>query len=141
MDNLYFTILKLGIATLKTWAATQTTAPGIAEPNRIFKPPVGTPCVRVDFLPAQPWPAGLGVDALNENKGLFQFSLHYPLDAAWGKPTKMVDSLCNAFKRGTRLIEGTCAVTIEKAWPSAGWQDGSFFITPISVAWNCYASN
>ncbi len=141
MDNLYFTILKLGIATLKTWAATQTTVPGIAEPNRIFKPPVGTPWVRVDFLPAQPWPAGLGVDALNENKGLFQFSLHYPLDDAWGKPTKMVDSLCNAFKRGTRLIEGTCAVTIEKAWPSAGWQDGSFFITPISVAWNCYASN
>ncbi len=141
MDNLYFTILKLGIATLKTWAATQTTAPGIAEPNRIFKPPVGTPWVRVGFLPAQPWPAGLGVDALNENKGLFQFSLHYPLDDAWGKPTKMVDSLCNAFKRGTRLIEGTCAVTIEKSWPSAGWQDGSFFITPISVAWNCYASN
>ena len=77
MEDLYFTILKLGIATLKTWAETQTPVPGIAEPNRVFKPPVGSPWVRIDFLPAQPWPAGLGVDALNENKGLFQFSLHY----------------------------------------------------------------
>jgi len=141
VENLDFTILKLGIATLKTWAATQTPVPGIAEPNRVFKPSVDRPWIRVDYMPAQPWPAGLGVDALNENKGLFQFSLHWPLDDAWGKPSKMAGSLCVAFKRGTRLIDGQCAVTIEKSWPSAGWQDGIYFITPISVAWNCYASN
>lgn len=141
MEDLYFNILKLGVAALKTWANKQSPVPGIAEPNRIFSPPVGKPWIRVDFLPAQPWPAGLGVDALNANKGLFQFSLHYPLDEAWGLPTKMADSICVAFKRGTRLIGDGCAVTLEKAWPTAGWQDGTFFVIPISVAWNCYASN
>lgn len=141
MENLYFTITKLGIARLKTWAATRSPVPGIAEPNRLFKPPISAPWIRVDFMPGQPWPAGLGEAAQNENKGLFQFSFHWPLDDAWGLPTKAVDSLCNYFKRGTRLVDGACVVTIEKSWPSAGWQDGAYFVTPISVAWNCYADN
>lgn len=141
MENLYFTILKLGVASLKTWAAAYSPVVSVAEPNKVFKAVTGSPWVRIDFLPAQPWPAGLGVHALNENKGLFQFSLNWPLDTAWGQNTKAVDSLCSAFKRGTRLVENDCAVTIEKAWPSPGWQDGLFYITPISVAWNCYASN
>lgn len=113
----------------------------VVDENRDATPKTKEYWIRADFLPGQPWPAGLGESAPNRYDGLMQLTLNCPKDKSWGEPRRKADELCDVFKRGTRLVEGDLVVTIEKSWSHHGMEGGADYELPVTVSWFCYADN
>ncbi|NJB67498.1 hypothetical protein GGQ74_001138 [Desulfobaculum xiamenense] len=97
--------------------------------------------LRVHLLPATPVQAGLGTDAPNEHKGIFQVDVVVGRGDGPGEACAQVDALCVHFRRGTRCVSGVVTVTVTGVGPGPGLQEGNRYRVPVSISYRAYAAN
>ena len=95
---------------------------------------------RATLLPAETGIATLGVDGLNEERGIYQIDLFYPEGYGATPANTIADAVINTFKRGTTLTDGNISVQVWLSWrlPAQDYTQ-TFYQLPILVRYSCFA--
>lgn len=113
--------------------------PAIAWPNTSFKPTVGELWLRPTILPAESFPASIGIYGTNRLSGVYQIDIFSPLDAGRRPSVQMVDDIIEHFSRGLTIEVDNLVVHIEESWPSASNAEETWYHTPVNVNWYSYS--
>ena len=101
--------------------------------NSTVTPTSGTPYQRTNLLRANPDNPTIGATHYRE-LGVFQVSLHYPLNAGPSPAETRAELVRTQFKRGTTLTSGGITVTIDGTPTIAsGFVDGDRWVVPVSI--------
>lgn len=101
--------------------------------NSTVTPTSGTPYQRANLLRANPDNPTIGTTHYRE-LGVFQVSLHYPLNAGPSPAETRAELVRTQFKRGTTLTNGGITVTIDGTPTIAsGFVDGDRWVVPVSI--------
>ena len=101
--------------------------------NSTVTPTSGTPYQRTNLLRANPDNPTIGTTHYRE-LGVFQVSLHYPLNAGPSPAETRAELVRTQFKRGTTLTSGGITVTIDGTPTIAsGFVDGDRWVVPVSI--------
>lgn len=104
-----------------------------AYENVAFTPVSGTAFQRTNLLRANPDNPIIGTGFYRE-LGVFQVSLHYPLNAGPSPAETRAELVRTQFKRGTTLTSGGITVTIDGTPTIAsGFVDGDRWVVPVSI--------
>lgn len=121
---------------LSAHVATLSPALPIAWANVAYTPIVGTPFMRVNFLPAQTYNPSMGVGALDLKRytGIMQVTLFYPINQGEGDPRRKADAVIALFPRGLTLTSSGVVVHVDNT-PSAapGYSQDAWYVLPVSV--------
>ncbi len=112
-----------------TFAAANTIP--VAYENVTVSFATGQHYLNLALLPGQTIAAGVGPDAFNRHRGVFQVDVVYPFGTAWGLAHGMVDKVCSHFKRGTKLDSNK--LLILSVSPGPGFRDETLYRVPVSV--------
>lgn len=116
--------------------------PGVAWPNKRFKPVEGDPYCKVTMMYGEPHQAELGSDGMNYLLGVLQVDCFWPADGQGdGDADALAQKVVALFKRGTVFTSNGQAVTCDRAWPGPAFDEGDWYHVPVSVAWHAYATN
>jgi hypothetical protein len=115
----------------------------IAWENLNFTPTNGVPYLATWLLPIPTEPVTLGPSYWEEFSGIFQVTCVYPAGKGTNDAKTKAAAIKTRFKRGTSFTYNTLTVKIEKAYPGSGYysEDGSWYRIPISIVYQCFASN
>lgn len=120
-------------AALEAYLNTMTPAVSIAAENMNFTPVSGTPFQRINLLRANPENPTIGATHYRE-LGVFQVSLHYPMNAGPSPAETRAELVRAHFKRGTTLTNSGITVTIDGTPTIAsGFVDGDRWVVPVSI--------
>lgn len=101
--------------------------------NSTVTPTSGTPYQRANLLRANPDNPTIGTTHYRE-LGVFQVSLHYPLNAGPSPAETRAELVRTQFKRGTTLTSGGITVTIDGTPTIAsGFVDVDRWVVPVSI--------
>lgn len=110
-------------------------SPGVTVvfPNMKESPVQGVPWERVDYLDAQTENPSTG-DNFKRDIGIMQVTLHYPRNAGAGQARIRAKALCDGFKRGLSLAEGTQTLRMLRSpWAVDLPVDPSWFRIAVSI--------
>lgn len=120
-------------AALETHLRDMTPAVTIVYENSTGNPVAGTPFQRVNLLPADPDNPTVG-DGFYRELGVFQVSLHYPMNTGPGAAESRAEAIRTRFKRATTLTNSGITVTIDGTPTIAsGFVDGDRWVVPVSI--------
>lgn len=120
-------------AALEAYLNTMTPALATAPENVNYTPTSGTPFQRINLLRANPENPTIGTTHYRE-LGVFQVSLHYPMNAGPSPAETRAELVRTHFKRGTTLTSGGITVTIDGTPTIAsGFVDGDRWVVPVSI--------
>ena len=110
-----------------------TPAIAIAYENMAFTPVLGTPYLRANLLPNSPDNSIMG-QATYFERGIFQVTACYPLNAGTANAGAKAQAIRNHFKRGTTMVESSVTVIVTKT-PSIATAipDATHYNIPISI--------
>ena len=111
----------------------------VAWENDHFDPPTG-PYLEPRHLGQDINPVTLGVNGLNEHRGIVEISVVVPKDSGAGTALGLLDTLRTAFARGTRLTYNGLTVTIESHSTGQPFPDKAWVRYPLYVTWRCHAT-
>lgn len=117
---------------------TLTPAIATAVENKTFAPVTGQPYQRLNHLLNTP--ADMGMErTLRAERGIFQVSLCYPLDAGRVPAMQRAEAIKALFAAGLSLYEGAVRVDIERTPSIAGGMvDEGRWMLPVSVYWQAF---
>lgn len=109
-----------------------------AYENMATNTTVGTPYQRVNILPAQTDMPGVDLVTKHE-RGIFQVSLCYPLNAGRGAAQTRAELLRAHFPAGLRLTQGGVTVQIDQP-PSIGpgMPGTDVYMVPVSIRYRAF---
>lgn len=114
----------------------------VSYPGVRYDPVVGTPYLRVTYLPNDSTPTGIAYDSDVSHRGLMQLSVFWPVSQGLVKPTKVASQVVDAFPRGTRLIRGSVVVQVEEQPQVApAIQEPNWLQVPTVVRWRSVTPN
>lgn len=129
-------------AKLATFAAAQSPALAVAYENKDFTPPQAAPYLRAHLLLGTPRAAGLGQNAQDYQRGIFQVDVLALPSGGWGPAHTIADRLRTAFARGLRLTGAgaTAGTEIVCASVSVGpaMNEDTRYKLPVSVNFYAY---
>jgi hypothetical protein len=101
--------------------------------NLPFTPVSGVPYAQIYLLPADPDNPTMG-DGFHRERGVFQISLFYPLQAGAGVAEARAELIKTAFARGQSMTSGAVTVRINKT-PTIGHGrvDGDRWHVPVKI--------
>jgi hypothetical protein len=158
------TILNDIRACLDTHLSNTAGIPTIARQNVPFKPTVGTPYIKADFIPTSRRPAVRGLNPQQRYEGIYNILICTPEALGSGAGYDVADLLLERFnattdvvytnpfdailqenaddlllETGDRLLLGTpTIVSIEYSEVRTSFLDSPFYCTPLSVSWYTY---
>jgi hypothetical protein len=120
-------------AALEVQLAAMVPAIATAHENVAFTPQSGVPYQRAYLIPATTENPALG-STLKRESGVFQVSLHYPVNKGSAAAYERADLVRAHFYRGLTLQSNATIVTVQRT-PSIGpaRTDGDRFVVPLSV--------
>lgn len=120
-------------AALENHLATMAGALNISYENAQFSPTSGTPFQVVNLLPATTENPSIGAE-LHRELGIFQVTLHYPVNAGSANCATMAENIRTRFKRGTTITRDSVTVMIDST-PSInrGRIDGDRWVVAVSI--------
>lgn len=103
--------------------------------NHPYTPVAGTPYQRAFLLPAEPDNIEIGPGYTE--RGIFQVSLFYPLDAGSGAITARAEAIRDTFPFAASLTSGSVTVNII-ATPEIGpaRTEDDRFMVPVRIRWH-----
>lgn len=105
----------------------------VAFENVPYSPVRGTPFQRASLIPAKTENPTVGAGFKRE-RGIFQVSLYYPLNAGAQPATARAEALLAAYARGTTFVDGTLRILIhESPFVSSSLIQEAWFMLPVSV--------
>ena len=120
-------------AALEAYLNTMSPALATAPENVNYTPTSGTPFQRINLLRANPENPTIGTTHYRE-LGVFQVSLHYPMNAGPSPAETRAELVRTHFKRGTTLTNSGITVTIDGTPTIAsGFVDGDRWVVPVSI--------
>lgn len=105
----------------------------IKYPNKNYSPVEGTPFIKVDFLPATPFSAEIGTEALNRTFGIYQLTLNMPSGKGKYDTIQLLEALESYFKRGTVITYGGISVRITAFKSSIYVEDPVWFRQVVDI--------
>lgn len=123
---------------LTTQLLTVQNLPSRAAPNVAFKPSLGKPWVRDTFMPVESQVGAIGIDGYDNPQGLYQIDVFCPQNQTNATALAYVDSILEAFERGTILETGGNQLTILKSFMKSPLNHPEFFGIPVMVKWIVY---
>jgi hypothetical protein len=126
-------------ASLDSFATAQSI--DVAWENASYDPTVGTPYLRVTFMPISPMQATTGTDGYNQLGGLYQVSVFYPSARGSKGARQMADALISHFKRGTSLTSGGETLKIKSSGRAKGINEPNWYHVPVTIDWFAIAAN
>lgn len=146
MSTLYADIHSALVTQLDTLLAGLSGSPQAAWHFTTFSPTQGTPWLDETLMHAQAKTAELGINGQNYLAGIFQVSVHTPLDKGRGFGTVIADQVRTGFLRGSAFTYNGTTVRIKASWLGPNLEEqaeegGIGYMTPVSVAWFMYANN
>jgi hypothetical protein len=108
--------------------------------NMGYEPKEGTPYARMS-LPVNFVDPGMGVDGLNQHRGIFEISLFYPLGAGVLPMRRKADAIAGILGRGSEHIFGSAKVRVESISPGGLIYDKAWAQLPLNIKWRCHAGN
>jgi len=122
-------------AALESALAGMTPALATSYENAAFVPVAGTPYQKPFLLTATPDNSTMG-DGYYRERGLFQVSLLYPIQAGSAAAAAQAVLIQSLFKRGSTFSNGGIKVLITSTpGISAGQIDGDRWSLPIKISW------
>lgn len=116
-----------------------TPALATATENNAYTPVTGTPYQRVSHLPNDPVDHAVTLD-VTEDRGIFQVSLMYPINAGRVPADTRAQAIRDQFKPPLILTEGAVRVQILKTPHIAGgFPDGDRWHVPVSISWQVFS--
>ena len=101
--------------------------------NADYVPVTGTPYQRVNIMSIEPENPTFG-DNFRRERGIFQVSLMYPLNAGAGTAITQAELIRQKFYRGATFVNAGVTVTIERTPEvSAGYVDVDRWRVPVKV--------
>jgi hypothetical protein len=97
--------------------------------NVPFTPPADRRFFSLSFLPNNPEPSGLGINAGNTWTGVFQIDVMVPIGAGMAEISAKYDWICRLFSRGKTFDE----VMILRTYRAAEGPETDFYRTVIRV--------
>ena len=120
--------------------ATLTPAVSIAYENTAFTPVAGTPYLKVNLLPNTPNNDTMG-QAVYFERGIFQVTACYPLNAGTAAAGLKAQAIRNHFKRGVTMVESGITVIVMKTPNIApALVDADRYSIPISIEYQAQIS-
>lgn len=120
-------------AALENHLATMSGALDISYENAQFTPTPGTAFQVVNLLPATVQNPSIGAE-LHRELGIFQVTLHYPVNAGSANSVTMAENIRTRFKRGTTITNNGVTVMIDSTPTIArGIIDGDRWIVAVSI--------
>ncbi len=122
-------------AMLESRLNTLSPALATAWENVPYTPVAGTAYQAAYLLTATPENPTMG-DEFYRERGIFQITLFYPLQAGTATAAARAESIRTLFKRGTSITSGGITVIIETTPEIAqGRVDGDRWALPIKIRW------
>lgn len=106
----------------------------VAWETEEYTPVANVPYLRPKLMMAKSFQSTCGTDGLNEERGIYQITLVYPLNQGTEPLDTMMGKLRNHFKRGTILTYNGVDVRIRESGPDPSGQH-------LSVAFYLQANN
>lgn len=129
-------------AALHAQLQTLADIPAVAWPNRAFNPDITAIWLRPRLLMARSRAAGVGIDAMNYQQGIFQVSIFAPKDNGDGSVLALANSLIQLFKRGTLLSYGSVStVMMLPGYIGPMLEEPDWFHLPVSLPFYAYTDN
>lgn len=151
-------------AALDTHLSGTVGIPTIANQNVAFKPTVGTPFIKADFVPTGRQPAVRGLNPQQRYDGLYNILISTPENMGAGAGYDIADLLLNRFNSTTYveysdptdalllesgsnllledsskiLVGNSLFITIEYSEVRTSFLDSPFYNTPVVVSWYTY---
>lgn len=125
---------------LSTFAAAQSPTLAVAWPNRKFTPPDAA-YLRPHFLPAGTAADGLGSDAQDLQRGIYQIDVLGLPGKGPGAVLALLDALRAHFKRGLTITSGArtdASVVIESYRPGPEMEEDTRYKRPLSITFRAY---
>lgn len=113
--------------------ATMSGALPISYENAQYKPTPGVAFQTANLLPATTENPSIGAE-LHRELGVFQVTLHYPVNAGSATSATMAENIRTRFKRGTTITKDSVTVMIDST-PSvnSGRIDGDRWVVAVSI--------
>lgn len=128
-------------AALTAQLNTMTGVPAVAWENSPYTPVVGIPYLKPTILWAESFQAELGVSGANNESGIYQITVNYPLNQGMAPINSMVGKLRSWFKRGTILTYNGLYVTIRKVSLGPLNTGDAWISQPVSISFYTRTSN
>lgn len=110
-----------------------------AYPNRSFTPPSDGQYLAASFMPNRPGSEMIRFEDPNEQRGLLQVSIYWPLNAGIIAPQRRADTVIAHFARGTVIAANGFAVrVIEDPWSSTPLTDDHRAMMPVTIPWRVF---
>lgn len=120
-------------AALENHLANMSGALDISYENAQFTPTAGTAFQVVNLLPATVVNPSIGAE-LHRELGIFQVTLHYPINVGPANCATMAENIRTRFKRGTTMTVDGVTVMIDSTPSIArGIIDGDRWIVAVSI--------
>lgn len=120
--------------------ATLTPVIAIAYENAAFTPSFGVPYLRVNLLPNTPDNSIMG-QATYFERGIFQVTACYPLNAGTANAGDKAQAIRNHFKRGVTMVEsGVTVIVTNTPKVAPALIDGDRYSVPISIEYQAQIS-
>lgn len=107
--------------------------PPIAGDNSSFKPIIGQPYMREADLSGMTQAPTLNADGFQRIDGLYRIGVFYPKATGRFNALANIDTLGEAFKRGTVLTSGDQSVRIERCDRDQGLIDGEWYQVGLMI--------
>lgn len=119
-------------------ALTLSPALQVAWPNKVFGPDKPDTYLKASLLRAPT--QGIGIAAWDEHTGLLQVDVVYKAQDGEIKPLQIADAVAAWFGRGTRLVNGSVAVTVyeKPSIASSVREDDAYLKFPVSIRYRTF---
>lgn len=94
-----------------------------------------------NFLPSQPFQAGLGTYGKQRYDGLFQIDVLVPIGDGRATMNAIMTELKSLYKRGTTLQNSQISVQCKTVWEGASLGSPNWYIVPLNIRYYAYVDN
>jgi len=126
-------------AALETRLYDMTGIPVVAWENLDYNPSTDTPFIKFQFQPTSRRPAVRGLNPQNLYQGLVTLLVHRPENEGPIDTEQLVDDLLDEFDATTDISYNSIFVRIEYTQRESSYLSKPWYVTPIRIAWYCYA--